>query len=74
MSTDLLVQIYMMYISLTYITVNIELYVGVVRPCNGIGTIGETLEEEPAAQKCDTEIPALPDEAGQEDEEQHHCS
>ena len=49
--------------SLTDIAVNVKLDIGVIGPYDSIHTVSQTLEEEPEAQKRDTEVPALPNEA-----------
>ena len=58
---------------LTYVTVDVKLHICVVRPYDGIYPVNQVLNEEPEAEQCDAEVPALPDEASQEYQQQHCC-
>ena len=49
----------------TNIAVNVEFNVEIVGPDDGIDPADQVLEEKPEAQKGDTEVPALTDEASQ---------
>ena len=49
----------------TYIAVYIELDIAIVGPYDGIDGSQQEFKEEPEAEGCDTEIPALSHEARQ---------
>ena len=44
---------------LTYITVDVELDIEVIGPHDSVDTKNDVIDENPKAQKEDTEIPAL---------------
>ena len=56
---------------LTDVAVNMVLDIGIVGPYYMIDAVGQILEEEPNAQKSNTKVPALSDEASQEYEKKH---
>ena len=55
---------------LTYVAVNLELHLCVVSPYNAVDRPGRVLKEKPEAQEGDSKIPALPDEARREHQQQ----